>query len=377
MNFGFTEEQEILRKFASDFLNEKYTKKTIKELENGNGHSPEIWTEMASLGWLGLPFAENYGGAGMSFFDQAVLLEEMGRACAISPYFSTMLLAGLPIYYYGTEEQKKKYLPDIASGKTIGTLALYEDSARFVPESIQTVASFRNSQWNISGTKLFVPDAHLADYVLCVAITDSKADFENSLTVFAVNMHDPNIQCKLLATRTDKLCEIKFNNVSISDKDIVGKRNKGWEIITKIITIATIGKCCEILGTAQKALDMTINYAKERKQYGRTIASFQAIQHYAAEMLADLSGMKISTYKAAWLFSENLPCDTEIAIAKLWAVKTCENIINQTHQIHGAIGVTLDYDLHYYTKRLKMFQLTYTDKNYCNSLIAKELFAGN
>jgi 3-oxocholest-4-en-26-oyl-CoA dehydrogenase beta subunit len=368
MEFALTEEQEILCKFAHDFLTQKYDSKTLRSIEKGSGFSSEIWKEMVDLGWLGLPFPQKYNGAGMTFFDMAVLLEEMGSCCAVSPYFSSVILAGMPVYLFGNENQKQSIIRNIAEG-IIYTSAIYEESSVLSPKSIKASAQNKNGRWYINGTKLFVPDAHIADYILCLIKTDNQPDESKNYTIFIVNAHDKNIKSRLMQTRVDKLSEILFTDVVAENDDIIGGKGKGWEIALKLITIATIFKCCEMLGTAEKALDITISYAKERKQYGKPIAGFQAIQHYAAEMKTDLVGMKICTYKAAWMLNENLQCDREIAIAKLWSMKTCENIINQTHQIHGAIGVTEDYDLHFYTKRLKMFQLTYLDRNSCNSII--------
>jgi len=373
MDFGLSEQQEILKKFAKDFLEEKFSRKTIKELDKDMSYSSEIWSEMASLGWTGLPFPEQYGGAGMSFLDLAILLEEMGRTCAISPYFSAMILGAYPVFLFGTEEQKAEYLPLISSGSKVFTLAFSESSPKCDPASIKTSAVSENGSWVINGTKLFVPDGHVADYFICVARTGSKGDPKDNLTLFIVESGAAGIERNLMKTRTERLCEVNFKNVKVAEKNILGGLNKGYEALHKVMTIATAAGCCQALGAAQKALDMTVDYAKERKQYGKPISSFQAIQHYFADLLVDLYGMRVSAYQAAWMVDQDLPCDREVAIAKTWMNLAGERVISQTHQIHGAIGVTLDYDLHYYTRRLKSFILGCYDTNYYLNTIAEKI----
>ena len=175
MNLDFSEEQLMLRDAARDFLTKRLPKKTVKELEESqSGYSPEMWKEMAELGWMGLVLPEKYGGAGMGFLDLAVLLEEMGRACLPGPFFSTVVLGALPILDFGTDEQKEMYLPRISKGEAIFTLALTEDNARYDASGVRLKATARGDSYVLDGVKMFVPDAHVADYLLCVARTGSE-----------------------------------------------------------------------------------------------------------------------------------------------------------------------------------------------------------
>jgi alkylation response protein AidB-like acyl-CoA dehydrogenase len=373
MDFGLSEQQEIMKKFAKDFLEEKFSRKVIKDLDKDISYSGDIWSEMASLGWTGLPFPEQYGGAGMTFLDLAILQEEMGRTCAISPYFSAMVLGAYPVYLFGTDEQKSEYLSQICSGSKVFTLALNEESPDCEADSLKTAAISENGSWVINGTKLFVPDGHVADYIICVAKTGNNSDPRENLTLFIVESGADGVERNLMKTRTERLCEVAFKNVRVTEKDILGGLNKGFNALQKILNIATAASCCQALGAAQKAMDMTVDYAKERKQYGKPVASFQAIQHYFADLLVDLYGMRVSAYQAAWMIDADLPCDREVAIAKSWMNQACERMISQTHQIHGAIGVTLDYDLHYYTRRLKSFILSSYDSNYYLNIIAEKI----
>ena len=199
MDLTLSEEQEMLKKMARDFLADKYPRTLVREMEaDEKGYPPELWREMAELGWMGLVFPEKYGGSGMSFLDLAVLLEEMGRACILGPFFSVVVLGGLPILDAGSEEQKQKYLPRIASGEAIFTLALTEASARYDAGSITVKAAASKEDFIISGAKLFVPDAHVADYLLCVARTNEKAEAEKGITVFIVDAKSAGISYTVL-----------------------------------------------------------------------------------------------------------------------------------------------------------------------------------
>jgi alkylation response protein AidB-like acyl-CoA dehydrogenase len=371
MNLSFTEEQEILRKFARDFLTSKFPKKVVKEIEESeSGYSSDIWKEMTELGWMGLPFPEKYGGTGMTFLDLAVLLEEIGRAAMPGPYFSAVL-NGFHILDVGTEAQKQEYIPRIAQGKAIFVLALAEADGMYDVASIETKAVPEGDGWVINGTKLFVPDAHVADYILCVARTDDKAEPDKALTVFIVDAKQPGISHTLLKTMAGKLCEVTFKDVKVSEENVLGKINQGWSDIKSVLYRAVLANCFLMVGMAQQVLDMTVDYAKERKQFDRPIGSFQIIQHYCADMLTDVEGMRLSAYQAAWKFSEGLPCAEEIAVTRAWAIQASERIVGLAHQIHGAIGVAIEYDLHYYTRSLKAYELSAGSTDFYREVVAQ------
>jgi alkylation response protein AidB-like acyl-CoA dehydrogenase len=375
MNLAFSEEQEMLKKMARDFLTDKFPKTVVKELEGGElGYSPELWKEMAGLGWMGLVLPEKYGGSGMGFLDLAVLLEEMGRACLPGPFFSTVILGGLTIADVGSEEQKQKYLPKIASGEMFFTLALTEPSAQYDADAIETKATADKDGYVINGTKLFVPDAHIANYMIVAARTDEKAKAEKGISLFIVDGKSPGISSSVLKTiANDKLCEVVFKGVKVPKENLLGKLNEGWGEVEKLIQRAAVAKCCEMVGCIQQALDMTVSYAKERKQYDRPIGSFQVIQHYCADMATDVDGTRLATYQAAWMLSEGLPCAKEIAIAKAWAGEACQRVMAIAHQIHGAIGVTIDHDLQYYTRRAKAAEVSFGDASFYREVVAKEM----
>jgi len=375
MDLALTEEQEMLRTAGRDFLTEKFPKTVVKEIEESEkGYSPEIWREMAELGWMGLAFPDKYGGADMSFLDLAVLLEEMGKACLPGPYFSTVILGGFPILDMGSEEQKQEYLPKIANGDLLFTLALTEPNARYDAAAVTVEAIADKDGYILNGAKLFVPDAHIADYMLVVARTDKKAKPEDGITIFIVDAKSPGISSTVLQTiANDKLCEVVFDQVKVPKENILGQLNQGWSAVQKIVERAAVAKCCEMVGCIQQALDMTVNYAKERVQYDRPIGSFQVIQHYCVDMLTDVEGTRLSTYQAAWMVSEGLPCTEGVAVAKAWAGQACQRVLALAHQVHGAIGCTIDHDLQYYTRRAKAAEVTFGDAEFYRDVVAREM----
>ncbi|MBM4453114.1 MAG: acyl-CoA dehydrogenase [Chloroflexi bacterium] len=375
MDLGLNEQQEMLRRSARDFLQKECPKQLVRQLDaSDSGYSPELWRKMAELGWLGLAFPEEYGGNGGSFLDLAVLLEEMGYNILPGPFFSTVVLGGLAILAAGSEQQKKSLLPKIATGELLLTLALTEPSAKYDAASIKTTATAQNDEYVINGTKLFVPDANVAHYILCVARTQPEKNTEDGLTVFLVDSRSPDIKCTLLKTLArDKQCEVVFDNVHVPKENIIGKLNKGWPIVSDIIQKATVAKCAEMVGGAQAALEMSVKYAKERVQFNRPIGSFQAIQHYCANMVTDVDGSRFITYKAAWKVSEGLPATYDVAVAKAWTGEAYARVTLLAHQIFGAIGFTMDHDMHLYYRRAKAGEIAFGDSDFQRAIVAQEM----
>ncbi|MFC1953074.1 acyl-CoA dehydrogenase family protein [Chloroflexota bacterium] len=375
MNFTLSEEQEMLKTMARDFLTDKYPKTLIKEIEEDEkGYSPELWKEMAELGWMGLVLPEEYGGSGMSFLDMSVLLEEAGRACLSGPLFSTVILGSLPILAAGNDEQKHEYLTKIANGEAIFTLALTEASAGYDAESITVKATADGDNYVIDGTKLFVSDAHVADYMLVVARTNPQVEAEKGVTVFIVDAKSPEIGTSLLKTMSgDRLCEVVFDKVKVPKENILGGLDQGWEVTRNAIDQAAVAKSCFVVGAMQQSLDMTVEYAKERKQYNRPIGSFQVIQHYCANMATDVEGSRFVAFQAAWMLTEGLPGAKEVSMAKAWINEAFERVSVLSHQIHGAIGCTIDHDLQFYTRYGKAARILFGDGDFHREKIAQEM----
>jgi alkylation response protein AidB-like acyl-CoA dehydrogenase len=375
MDFGLTDEQEMLKRSAHDFLQKECPKKLVRELDESQaGYSPELWRKMAELGWMGFAFPSKYGGGDGSFLDLAVLLEAMGYNVLPGPFFSAVVLGGLTVLAGGTEGQKKDLLPRLAAGKLILTLALTERTARYDAASVQTTATERDGGYVINGTKLFVPDAHVADYLLCVARTKKTRKPENGLTIFLVDSKSPGVRCTLLKTLArDKQCQVLFDNVVVPKENVVGKLNQGWGVIEEVLEKAKVAKCAEMVGGAQASLDMAVAYAKERVQFNRPIGSFQAIQHYCASMVSDVDGSRFVTYKAAWKVSEGLPAAMDVAIAKSWTGEAYGRVTLLAHQIFGAIGFTMDHDMHLYYRRAKAGDIMFGDSSVQRAIVASHL----
>lgn len=375
MDLSYSEEQEMLWKSARDFLANKVPKTMVREMEEDEkGYVPEVWKEMADLGWIGLPFAEKYGGGGFSFLDLVVLLEEMGRACLPGPFLSTVVLGAMPIAEWGTEEQKQSILPKVCKGDAILTLALTEPSARYDAASVQVKATPQGNDYVISGTKLFVHDAHIADYVIVAARTSESANPEDGITLFIVDGKSPGISTVLLRTIAgDKQCEFTLDNVKVPKANILGQPNQAWDMVKKIIEWASMAKAAEMMGGAQQVLEMTIDYAKERVQFDRPIGSFQIIQHYLADMSIDVDSSRVSLHKAAWMLSEGIPCTKEVSVIKGWLNEVYRRATAQSHQIHGAIGFTKDHDLELYFRRAKAAELFYGDADFHREIVAQQL----
>ena len=375
MDLGLTEEQEMLKKLAHEFLAKECPKKLVKELDESDmGYSKDLWNKMAQLGWMGLAFPEKYGGNGGSFLDLTVLLDEMGYNIVPGPFFTTVVLAGYTLLEAGNEEQKKEYLSKICTGELIITVALTELDGTYAATSINTTAKAKGDGYMLNGTKLFVPDANVADYMLVVARTKKSSNQDDGITIFLVDAKSAGVKCTLLKTLArDKLCEVIFENVQVPKAHIVGKLDKGWSVIESLLKKAAVAKCAEMVGGAQASLDMAVNYAKERVQFNRPIGSFQAIQHYCANMVTDVDGSRFITYKAAWAVSEGLSADKEVSMAKAWTSEAFKRVAVLAHQIFGAIGFTMDHDMHLYFRRAKSGELAYGDADFHRNIVAQQL----
>jgi len=375
MNFDFNDEQKMLKQGARDFFEKECPKSLVRQMAaDEKGNPPELWKKMAQLGWLGLIYPEQYGGGGGNMIDLVALEEEMGRACLPGAFFSTVLLGGLFILNAGNEEQKKELLPKIGKGELISTLALTEVSGSYEASAVETSAVSEKEDYVISGTKLYVPDAHIADYIICLARTKKGARPEEGITAFLVDRKSTGITCTLLKTIAgDKLCEVIFNKVKVSRKNIVGQLDQAWGLLEQTLRQVTVARCAEMVGGAQKVLEMSADHTKQRIVFDRPLGSFPVIQHYIANMIMDIDGSKFLTYEAAWRLSEGMSCAKEVAMAKAWTSEAYRRVTANGHEIYGGIGFTVESDMHLYFRRAKAAEVTLGDANYQRKVLAKEL----
>jgi alkylation response protein AidB-like acyl-CoA dehydrogenase len=376
MNFELDEEQVMLKTSARDFLDKECPKKLVRAMmEDEKGYSPELWKKIADLGWLGLAFPEDYGGIGSSFLDLVVLLEECGRALLPGPFVPTVVLSGRPILAAGNEEQKQRFLPGIASGDVIMTLAFLEASGGLEASDVAVEATPSGDGFLITGTKLFVPYAHIADHLLCVTRTGSKRTFEHGITLFLVDARAEGVTTEILKTMTgDKLCEVTFDKVRVPPENILGELDKGWPIVKRILVEAQVAESAWMTGGARWAMDASIDYSKMRIAFGRPIGSFQAIQHKLCNLSVQVEGATSITYYAAWTVMENDQDMTlAAAMAKSWCGETYKQATFDGVQVHGGIGYTWDHDMHLYLKRTKAGEVTFGDSDYHREKIAQML----
>lgn len=353
MDFSLTEDQEMLKTTARDFLTKECTEAIIRDtLRNKEGYSPELWRKLADLGWLGIIFPEKYGGTGGTILDLAILFEEMGRSIYISPYLSTVVLGGLTILNAGSEEQKNGLIPRIIKGGTILALALTEpesswDGQAWEPAGVTVKATPDGGDYIIDGVKLFVHDAHIADYLLCVARTSRRGKAENGITLFLVDGKSRGITYNLLKTLTgnNKQSEVVFNKVRVPAKNIIGKLNAGWAPLARSIQIGAIMLCAQMVGAGQRVLEMTTDYAKTRIQFDMPIGINQHVQAHCVSLVSDVDSCRWITYLAAWQLSAGMPPDLEVAIAKAWTGETYQDACWHAHQVLAGVGSTEDLSI--------------------------------
>lgn len=374
MDFALSEQQEMLKKAASEFLAKECTKKLVREMEKDDkGYSPELWQKMAALGWMGLVYPEKYGGSGLTFIDFTTLLEEMGKALVPGPFFSTVL-CGLAILKWGPEAQKKNFLPKIAKGEAILSLALTEKDATYNAAGIKVKAVADGNDFIINGTKLFVTDAHVADYLLCVTRTKAGRNKEEGITLFLMDAKSPGVTCNLLKTFTgDKKCEVIFKNARVPKANMLGKPDQGWKMVDELLGLAAFLQCPWMVGGTQQALDMAVAYAKERSQFGRLIGSFQALQTKLANTVVDVVGARDFTYQTAWKIDQGLPSKKDISVAKAWTAEAYRKACVEGIQIHGGIGITQDHDMQLYYRRAKALEIAFGDVDYHLEQVAQEM----
>ena len=376
MDISFTEEQEMLRSTASDFLAKECPKTLVRELEEDEekGYSPEVWKKMAELGWMGLVIPEEYDGMGMTFQDLAIILEEMGRNILPGPFFCTVVEGALPILDFGSDEQKSEFLPKIASGELIFTMAHLEASGVYGASGIAAKAAAKDDSFVISGTKLFVEMAQVADYLICVTRTKEGASPEDGITLFIVDAKSPGISCKVIPTiGMDKLCEVRFEGVTVPKANMLGELDKGWPIVEKVVERGAAAKCAESLGGIQASVDMTVAYSKERVQYDRPIGAFQALQHIMADMWIALQTTKYLVYEAVWMESEGLPCAKMAAMAKAYVNEAYKWVTERAVSLHAGIGTSRDHDVGLYYRRAKAADIAFGGTDLHREAVAKEL----
>lgn len=375
MDLGLTEIQQMLKTSAQDFLSRECPLTLVREMEEDpRGFTDGLWRQMIGLGWTGVAFPEQYGGTGGNFADLGVLLEEIGRSLAPAPFFSTVVLGGMTVLDGGSDAQKDDLISRVCAGTIIMTLAVPENAAAYEPWDIQTTASQQGGGYEITGIKLFVPDAEAADMIIVAARTSSGQDPADGVSLFLVPSGAAGLTITpMQSVGNEKVFEVSLEKVNVPADSVIGAVGEAWPIIERSIQRATAAQCIQMLGGAQAVLDMTVEYAKGRTQFGRAIGSFQAVQHHCARMATDVEGSRGIAYQAVWRLSEGLTAQKEVAMAKAWIGPAYRRVCGTAHQCHGAIGFTKEHDLQLYTRRAKVHELTYGDANHHKEIALQRL----
>jgi alkylation response protein AidB-like acyl-CoA dehydrogenase len=374
MDFDLSKAQKLLKQSAREFFaRECKTDRVRRLMETETAYDAALWQAMAEQGWTGLFVPEACGGLGAGVVDLAAVAEEMGRACLPGPFLSTLFATAL-IRVAGSAEQQALYLQPIGAGELKATVAVLEQAASWDLESVRLEASRDQEMFFVSGRKLFVPDAEVADVLLCIAASSS------GLVVLPVRRSAAGLTVDRMRTmdETRKLYEVTFEDVAVNAADALHGGVDTKAAIAAAIDIATVALCAEMVGGMQWVLETAVEYAKTRQQFGRPIGSFQAVQHLCADMLLMTESARSATYYAAWALTENDPAAAlAVSIAKVYCSDACREVGNRGIQVHGGIGFTWEHDLQLHYKRAKASETTFGDAAFHRERIARFVVDGS
>ena len=354
MDFALSDQQRLLVTVARDVLEKHCPPILVQELAlDARGFRDDLWTRVADLGWPGLLVPADLGGSEASLTDVMLLVEEMGRACFPGPYIPSAVVATTAIVAAGTHDQRARWLPPMALGERLATMAIAEEDGSFAPGTFgMTLGEGRT----LGGTKLFVKDAHVAHDLILVA----RGGGGFNLILLATDR--PGVTLLPLPTISgEKLFEVAFSDVEVRPDDLLGPAGRGWDLLGPALQLGALARSAEMVGCGQRILELCVDYAKVRVQSGRPIGSFQAIQHYCADLLRNVEGARYLLYNAAWKMQEGLPCATDVAMTKAYAGEACLWVARKAHQILGAISYCEEHPLHLFHKRIQAASLDFGD----------------
>ena len=373
MDFGLSEEQDLLQQSARDFLARECPTSFVREMtRSDDGFSRALHEKMAAMGWTGLIIPEKFGGLGLQMLDLAVLAEELGRVVAPGPFFSSSVLAALSLVHSGATGLKNEWLPRIAKGEAVGALAFVEENDRLDPAGITARCTKTRNGYRLHGRKMFVTDAHVADFL--VVAFRSRGAGESGVSLFLLPRDTPGVSIQPLHSidQTRRPCEVTFRNVEVPAGALLADETKGWKLLTRVIDGACVVLAADSLGGSQRALELAVEYSKVREQFGRPIGSFQAVKHIAAEMVSDVEPARSLVWYAANAYDqEPRAAARAAAMAKARLSDVYCRTTNRAVQIHGGIGFTWEHDMHLWFKRAKWNETAFGDATFHRERLAQ------
>ena len=374
MDLSLTENQELLKNTAQDFMERESPKDVLLDMEETDtGYAHEIWQTASEIGWLGMVVPEEYGGSGSSLTDAAVVYEELGKGPLSGPFFSSGVLGAFIVQEGGTEEQRRQYLPGIASGQEIVTLALTEPEYGWGSESIQMRAEARNGDLVLSGTKLFVQDALASTRLICPVRVAGTDQSEDGISLIMVDAHSSGVSTRLLPGFMGWVGEVTFESVKVPRSAVLGEPGNGWQPLQRAMQKAIPILCSFEVGGAQAVVDLTVEYSRTRMQFGTPIGRFQRVQDHIINMVNHLDAARWTTYEALWKLETGKPAETSVHLAKAVASEGYYQACNGAHEVHAGVGVMRDYGLTLHTKMSRTLYHYLGDPQYHRRRLAATL----
>jgi alkylation response protein AidB-like acyl-CoA dehydrogenase len=375
LDLTFSPEQEMLRETVRGVVASTSPLGVVRELEDDpTGYSPELWKQLAHLDLIGLQLPEEYGGSGMSAIEGVVVYEEFGRAIAPSPHFVSSVLSGVSLARSGSDSQKQAWLPGIVTGEAILTPAWLEPENSSGPTGVQVRAVPDGDGWTITGTKRHVAFASAASQLIVLART---GDTPGDVDLFLVDPAAVGVTLtQQLTIASDAQYKVELAAVRVTEEDRIGAAGSGWATWSAVMHEAIILAAAQAVGGAQYALEITVQYAKDRQQFDKPLGAFQALAHYLADAATTVDGAEVLVHEAAWARSDGRSVAKLAPMAKLYACQTFRDVTATAQQIFGGIGFTVEFDIQLYFRRAKELQLSWWDPRTLEELIATQVLDG-
>ena len=369
MDLDFSPEQELLRETVRGLVQRHAGLDVVRELEDDAvGYPDKLWTQLGELGLIGLTIPESDGGTGMSMLDAAIVYEELGRGLVPTPHFVSSVMAGGVLTLAGSDAQRAEWLPRIASGEAIVTIAWLEPDHGFGPDGVQLAATCAGDEWRLSGVKRHVAFASTADHLLVLARAEQG---------IVLALVDPNADGVTLTQQhtiaSDTQHRVDFDNVLVAGDAVIGTPGTGWDTWDAVMHDGIILLAAQASGGARYALDITVQYAKDRQQFDKPLGAFQAIAHYLSDASTALDGAEALVWEAAWARSVDQSVVRLAPMAKLFACQTFRDITAMAQQVFGGVGFTVEYDIQLYFRRAKQLQISWWDSRYLEELVAADV----